>query len=95
MSIVDIMLFSPGESCEICGKADITLTQCNMCGAYVCDKDLVMKEGLCLVCMEARCYICKEYLAPRACDICGQLVCEDHGIKEGEATICDNCRADE
>ncbi|MBS3795017.1 MAG: hypothetical protein KGY80_08975 [Candidatus Thorarchaeota archaeon] len=89
------MLFSPGKSCEICGDPNSTLTECSMCGAHVCKDDVLEEERVCLVCMEARCYICEEYLASRACDVCGRLVCEDHGIKEGEATICDNCRADD
>jgi len=89
------MLFKPGEYCEICDSREGVLEQCSMCGAYSCENCMVDEEKICLTCQEARCFICAEYLASRACDRCGRLVCEDHGVKENEATVCDLCRANE
>jgi hypothetical protein len=85
------MCYIPGASCEICGEKDTHLVSCRMCGAYVCT-ECIDHDEVCLNCNEARCYICHEYLASRACNICGKLVCEDHGSKVSESTTCDNCR---
>ena len=85
------MYYVPGISCEICSEKDRHLVSCKMCGAYVCTECMNHNE-VCLSCQEARCYICQDYLASRACNICGRLVCEDHGTKVDESTICDNCR---
>jgi hypothetical protein len=80
-------------TCEICGeKINALPVYCKVCGAQVCQQCTDEEEGVCLNCMEARCQICGEYLASRACNICGTLVCEDHGLKVDESTICDNCR---
>jgi hypothetical protein len=89
------MHFTPGQSCEICGKQDTELEECEMCGQQVCNECMSEEENLCLTCVDARCQICGEYLSSRACNKCGRLVCEDHGFKENEATICDICKASE
>lgn len=86
------MQYLPRTSCEICSERDKDLISCKMCGAYVCTDCLNHDDEVCLNCYESRCTICGEYLASRACNICGRLVCEDHGTKVDEATICDNCR---
>jgi hypothetical protein len=85
------MYYVPGISCEICSEKNSHLELCKMCGAYVCS-GCMSQDNVCLNCSEAKCYICNEYLASRACNICGKLVCEDHGTKVDESTICDNCR---
>ena len=86
------MLYEPGHSCEICGLQDTPLCSCKMCNAQICESCRVIDDDICLNCQEAKCQICGEYLASRACNSCGILVCEDHGIKVNEATLCDNCR---
>ena len=85
------MYYAPGIICEICSEENRQLVSCKMCGAFVCT-DCMNHDEICLNCSEARCYICQDYLAARACNICGRLVCEDHGTKVDESTICDNCR---
>jgi hypothetical protein len=85
------MLYEPGNSCEICNQ-DGPFSPCKMCGAIVCESCRVAGEELCINCREARCQICLEYLASRACNTCGKLVCEDHGVKVNEVTKCDSCR---
>ena len=82
----------PASSCEICGEDEMHIVSCKMCGALVCTQCLTHDTQLCLNCTEAICQICGEYLASRACNICGRLVCEDHGMKVDESTICDYCR---
>lgn len=86
------MLFTFGTACEICGLDASQESQCKMCGAHVCKDCFVESNGFCLNCEEAKCHLCNEYLASRACNACGNLVCEDHGIKKNESTICDKCR---
>jgi hypothetical protein len=87
----ELMRFTPGESCEMCGKNGNELEICDLCGAFSC-RDCIA-EGICLTCQEARCFICEVQLSSRACNECGRLVCEDHGTKENEATICEVCQA--
>gem|GEM_PF-6889455 len=87
-------VYRPGNACEVCGTEGAPLARCRLCNAYVCPECLT-SDGLCLVCEEARCYICGEYLSSRACDRCGRLVCEDHGTRIGEATLCDLCREEQ
>jgi hypothetical protein len=86
------MLYEPGISCEICNQTEGTHTTCHMCGANVCEMCKAKEEDLCINCLEARCQICGEFLASRACNTCGKLVCEDHGTKVNESTLCDDCR---
>jgi hypothetical protein len=86
------MLYEPGNSCEICSNEKRSFISCKMCNALVCDSCRVEDEGICINCREARCQICGEFLASRACNTCGKLVCEDHGSKVNEATLCDSCR---
>jgi hypothetical protein len=86
------MLYETGNSCEICSHEEDTLSSCKMCNARVCESCRVVDEGICINCREARCQICGEYLASRACNTCGKLVCEDHGIKVNESTLCGSCR---
>lgn len=86
------MHYEPGNSCEICSHEEENLTSCRMCSSIVCDACWVSADGICINCQEARCQICGEYLASRACNSCGILVCEDHGIKVNESTVCDKCR---
>ena len=85
------MLYEPGNSCEICSK-EVNLSSCRMCNASVCSACREVDDEICINCREAMCQICDEYLASRACNTCGRLVCEDHGIKVNESTLCDNCR---
>ncbi|MHA2117388.1 MAG: hypothetical protein ACW98J_00580 [Candidatus Thorarchaeota archaeon] len=87
----ELMRFTPGDSCEICGTDTVDLKRCDMCGAFSCEE--CISEDVCFTCMEARCFICEDQLASRACNECGRLVCEDHGTKENEATICEVCQA--
>jgi len=89
------MQFTPSTACEICGHEDSQELQCVMCGAHVCTDCFVKSKNLCLNCEEAKCALCGEFLASRACNICGRLVCEDHGTKRDESTICDECRMSE
>ena len=86
------MHFTLDSTCEICGNDISQESPCKMCGAHVCTDCFVESSGLCLVCEEAKCFICGDYLASRACNVCGRLVCEDHGTKKNESTICDECR---
>ena len=86
------MLYVPGNSCEICGREEGTFTLCRMCNARVCESCRAAEDGMCINCQEASCQICGEFLAARACNTCGNLVCEDHGNKVNESTLCDNCR---
>jgi hypothetical protein len=85
------MPYEPGNTCEICSEEKDVLQRCRMCGANICKTCQVVEEMLCINCRDARCQICGEYLASRACNTCGKLVCEDHGIKVNESTLCDNC----
>jgi hypothetical protein len=85
------MTFVPGELCEVCG-AKTELSTCTLCGANVCSECYCTATGYCSVCMEAKCTVCDEYLSSRACNICGMLVCEDHGKKVNEVTICTRCQ---
>ena len=85
------MRYESGNSCEICTRTKIKLHSCKMCGANVCDECFIAEEKLCNNCHEAKCQICGEYLASRACNKCGKLVCEDHGIKMNESTLCEIC----
>ncbi len=86
------MLHNPDDSCEICGQDQRPLMSCNMCNARVCESCLVVNDEICINCHEAKCSVCGEFLASRACNKCGKLVCEDHGTKINEATLCDSCR---
>ena len=86
------MLYEPGNTCEICVQDDESLDLCKMCKASVCKSCFDSYSGMCANCKEAQCQICGKYLASRACNICGRLVCEDHGIKINESTVCDICR---
>jgi hypothetical protein len=86
------MLYEPGNSCEICSQKQGSLSFCKMCNASVCESCRVADDEICINCQEARCRICEEFLSSRACNRCGILVCEDHGIKINESTLCDNCR---
>jgi hypothetical protein len=86
------MLYEPGNSCEICNLEDGILSSCRMCKASVCESCRADEESLCINCREAMCQICGDFLSSRACNNCGKLVCEDHGIKVNESTLCDNCR---
>lgn len=86
------MQFASSTACEICGDAVSQESRCKICGAIVCVNCLVKSSGLCLSCEESKCYLCEDYLASRACNLCGRLVCEDHGTKRNESTICDECR---
>jgi hypothetical protein len=85
------MLYEPGDSCEICSQEG-PFCSCSMCCAIVCESCWVVGEEICINCREARCQICGEYLASRACNTCGKLVCEDHGMRINEVTLCDSCR---
>ena len=89
------MLFTPGKFCEICSTKDVKLGQCSMCGSFICADCVSKVDKICGICFEARCQICQEYPSSRACDKCGILVCEDHGIRVNEATTCDTCRMNE
>lgn len=89
----ELIRFAPGGSCEMCGTEESELELCDTCGAFSCRE--CISESVCFNCQEARCFICEEYLSSRACNECGRLVCEDHGIKMNEATICDVCQAKE
>jgi len=86
------MQFTLSTTCEICGDDTSHEPRCKMCGARVCKNCFEETNGLCLSCDEAKCYLCEDYLASRACNVCGRLVCEDHGTKKDESTICDECR---
>jgi hypothetical protein len=86
------MLYEPGNLCEICGQEEEKLVSCKMCCSRVCELCQVTGDDICINCREARCQICGEFLASRACNTCGKLVCEDHGIRVNESTICDDCR---
>ncbi len=86
------MLYEPGNSCEICSEEKDVLRTCRMCGANICNACRVAEGDLCINCRDASCQICGEYLSSRACNICGKLVCGDHGIKINESTLCDDCR---
>jgi hypothetical protein len=86
------MHYEPGNTCEICSQEKGILASCRMCNSGVCESCRVVEEDMCINCREARCQICGEFLASRACNTCGKLVCEDHGIKVNESTLCDNCR---
>lgn len=86
------MIYEPGNSCEICGQQEGNRITCRMCNACICEACYGADADLCINCIEAQCQICGEFLASRACNTCGKLVCEDHGIKVNESTLCDNCR---
>jgi hypothetical protein len=86
------MLYEPDNSCEICSQVKYPHTACRMCNASVCEACHAEQEHMCINCLEALCQICGEFLASRACNRCGTLVCEDHGIKFNESTLCENCR---
>jgi len=86
------MLYEPGHSCEICSKEELVLISCRMCNASVCAVCLSSEDDICINCQEAKCQICAQFLSSRACNTCGKLVCEDHGMKVNESTLCDNCR---
>ncbi len=86
------MLYDPGNACEICGKEQESLLSCKICNANVCESCIVVSDDICITCREARCQICEEFLSSRACNTCGKLVCEDHGVKINESTECDRCR---
>ncbi len=87
-----VVEFNAGESCEVCGEDDTVDSVCHICGSFVCSDCYNKDDNTCLLCGETICSICNLYLSSRACDICGRLVCEDHGIREGEATICVRCQ---
>lgn len=90
------MLYEPGITCEICDTMDTdALIQCRMCSATVCHLCRHQPENICLNCEDSKCSICGEFLSSRACNNCGRLVCEDHGIKLNEVTTCDLCRTGE
>ncbi|MHA1769945.1 MAG: hypothetical protein ACTSV3_08905 [Candidatus Thorarchaeota archaeon] len=84
-----------GIPCEICGQVVSATSVCSMCKSAVCSECFNTELGICYSCDEARCTICGDYLSSRACNSCGRLVCEDHGTKIGEATLCDICGTDE
>jgi hypothetical protein len=86
------MLYEPGNSCEICSKKEVKLSLCRMCNSNMCETCGIEVEGICINCQESVCQICGEFLSSRACNTCGKLVCEDHGIKINESTLCDICR---
>lgn len=85
------MLYEPSNSCEICSQEG-THTVCKVCHASVCEDCRIADEEICVNCRESICQICGEFLVSRACNTCGKLVCEDHGIKVNESTLCDSCR---
>lgn len=87
-----VVEFKAGEYCEVCGEGDSVNFVCDVCGASICSDCFNEAENMCLLCSETICSVCNQCLSSRACDICGRLVCEDHGIREGEATICVRCQ---
>ena len=90
------MQYVPGTTCEICNTKDgDALIPCRMCGALVCNTCRPQREDICLNCEDSKCSICGEFLSSRACNNCGRLICEDHGIKVNEVTTCDLCRMGE
>jgi hypothetical protein len=80
------------NSCEICRSESQDLSVCKICGSSVCPLCLDGEESICSSCKDALCQICGDYLSSRACNECGRLVCEDHGIRVNESTVCDVCR---
>jgi len=86
------MLDESGNSCEICSQKEGTHILCKMCNARVCEVCRAADEEICMNCYESRCQICDEFLASRACNTCGKLVCEEHGLKVNASTLCDSCR---
>ena len=86
------MLYEPGNMCEICNQVEESKNSCKICNAIVCESCWSLDDEICINCRESRCQICGDFLASRACNSCGKLVCEDHGIKINEATVCDSCR---
>ncbi|MHA1951006.1 MAG: hypothetical protein ACW99G_10465 [Candidatus Thorarchaeota archaeon] len=87
-----IMLYEPGSICEICNNKEELHKSCKICNANVCVSCWALDDEICINCREAKCQICGEYLSSRACNNCGKLVCEDHGLRINEVTLCDSCR---
>ena len=86
------MDFENPSQCEFCDTPSQTLNECKLCESFVCT-ECFSGEGICDVCVEAKCTLCGEYLSTRACNKCGRLVCIDCGVRLNEVTTCMKCQA--
>ncbi|OYT63055.1 MAG: hypothetical protein B6U69_00085 [Thermofilum sp. ex4484_15] len=77
--------------CEICGKEVTETYTCKLCGRRVCKEDFDKGSGICEICKETLCALCKVRLAIAICNECGRLVCEDCSIKVGVGYLCKDC----
>jgi len=76
--------------CEICGKPAVA--RCRLCGREVCEEHYDRSTGLCTICLNTRCEICKERLAVGRCIICGRLVCDKCSVQlDNVRRICVHC----
>lgn len=83
---------SSTDRCEICGREAIAT--CRICGRRVCELHYDKETGLCSICRESLCSLCKERLAITTCSICGRLICRECSVEvEPGIRVCRECLA--
>ena len=76
--------------CELCGSPG--LGRCRSCGRLACSTHMG-EGGLCVVCLDAQCRICKASLSVGRCSVCLRLVCVDCSIQlDPVRRVCRECR---
>ncbi len=79
--------------CEICRKPAIAT--CRLCGRRVCEDHYDKATGLCTICLNARCEICRERLALGRCVVCGRFICDRCSVQlDNVRRICIKCLND-
>ena len=69
---------------------------CPGCGERTRDDKYNADKGMCIVCAEKRCHICKHLDEVVKCEVCEELTCLDCIVPDEEETFeCKECRGEE
>lgn len=61
--------------CEVCGEKPVKY-KCEVCTRRVCEEHYLVERGMCVICENTLCRICRSYLSIGICKYCGRLGCE-------------------
>ncbi|RLG74909.1 MAG: hypothetical protein DRO23_05370 [Thermoprotei archaeon] len=77
--------------CEIC-EENYAEYVCKICKRNVCLDHFNLSNGICVVCNESLCELCREYLATETCIYCGKIICERCSVQlDTIRYVCLNC----